>query len=72
MARSWWAGKTPPDAVAVRVLTVNLQVGAAQPEPLVAIARDRADVLVVQELTPEIADRLAADRPHPDSQRRCH
>lgn len=54
------SSKTPPDAVAVRVLTVNLQMGAAQPEPLVAIARDRADVLVVQELTPEIADRLAA------------
>lgn len=54
------SSKAPPDAVAVRVLTVNLQMGAAQPEPLVAIARDRADVLVVQELTPEIADRLAA------------
>ena len=54
------SGKAPPDAMAMRVLTVNLQMGATQPEPLVEIARDRADVLVVQELTPEIADRLAA------------
>lgn len=49
----------PADAVAVRILTVNLRMGAVDAEALVATARDRADLLVVQELTPEIAERLA-------------
>jgi endonuclease/exonuclease/phosphatase (EEP) superfamily protein YafD len=61
------SSKAPADAVAVRVLSVNLQMGSADPESLVAIARERADVLVVQELTPQTADAVAAiesDLPH--------
>lgn len=57
----------PADGVALRILTVNLRMGAVDAEALVATARDRADVLVVQELTPEIAERLAgveATLPH--------
>lgn len=53
------SGGPPTDTVAVRVLTVNLRMGAAEPEPLLAIARERADVLIVQELTPDLSDRLA-------------
>lgn len=53
------SARVSADAVAVRVLTVNLRMGAVDAEALVATARDRADLLVVQELTPEVAERLA-------------
>jgi endonuclease/exonuclease/phosphatase (EEP) superfamily protein YafD len=42
-------------AVSVRVLTANLGLGEADPKAVVALARDTADVLVVQELTPGLA-----------------
>ena len=48
------SGRTPPDSVAIRVLTANLH-GAADPEALVSIGRRDADLVVVQELTPELA-----------------
>lgn len=59
--------KAPADSVPVRVLTVNLAMGKADPDALVAAAREQADVLVVQELTPELADQVAgieSDLPH--------
>lgn len=54
------SGSTPAEAVAIRVMTVNLGMGAAEPESLIATARERADVLLMQELTPAAAERLAA------------
>lgn len=48
------SGRTPPDSVAIRVLTANLH-GAADPEAFVSTARSDADLVVVQELTPELA-----------------
>jgi endonuclease/exonuclease/phosphatase (EEP) superfamily protein YafD len=47
-----------PDSIPIRVLTANLGKGAADPQALIAVARDRADLVVVQELTPESADGL--------------
>ncbi len=48
-------------SVPVRVLTANLGLGEADPKAVVAMARDAADILVVQELTPGlIAGLLAA------------
>ena len=61
------SGRTPPDSVAIRVLTANLH-GAADPEALVNVARRDADLLVVQELTPELAaglGRLGVDSDFP-------
>ena len=52
---------TPANTVPVRVLTANLREGTADAGALVAIARDRADLLVVQELTPELSVRLEQD-----------
>lgn len=53
----------PPDpqmpVVDVRVLTANLGMGQADPSVLVAVAADGADVVAVQELTPEAADALS-------------
>lgn len=42
-------------SVSVRVLTANLSLGQADPTAVVALARDTADVLVVQELSPGLA-----------------
>lgn len=52
------SNEAPANTVPVRVLTANVREGAVDPEPLVAIARDRADLLLVQELTPQLADGL--------------
>ncbi len=55
-----------PDAgPTVRVLTVNAMEGAADPAVLAGTARERADLLAVQELTTELADALS-DRLAPD------
>ncbi|WP_163887946.1 endonuclease/exonuclease/phosphatase family protein [Mycolicibacterium hippocampi] len=47
-------------AVQVRVLTANLGMGQADPPALVALARDTADIVAVQEMTQEAADGLSA------------
>jgi endonuclease/exonuclease/phosphatase (EEP) superfamily protein YafD len=47
--------KTSVPSVSVRVLTANLSLGQADPTAVVALARDTADVLVVQEMTPGLA-----------------
>jgi endonuclease/exonuclease/phosphatase (EEP) superfamily protein YafD len=47
-------------AAAVRVLTANLGLGQADPRAVVALARDSADVLAIQEMTPEAAAGLSA------------
>jgi endonuclease/exonuclease/phosphatase (EEP) superfamily protein YafD len=49
----------PAADVEVRVLSANLHNGSADPDSLVRSARERADVVAVQELTPDEADRLA-------------
>ncbi len=49
------SGTVAPDSVPIRVLTANIWEGSADPQALAAIARDRADLLVLQELTPEFA-----------------
>jgi endonuclease/exonuclease/phosphatase (EEP) superfamily protein YafD len=45
--------------VGLRVMSANLRVGQADPSHLVRSAREQADVLAVQELTPEGADRFS-------------
>ncbi len=47
-------------ASAVRVMTANLLYGHADPRVLVALARDSADLVVVQEMTPQAANGLSA------------
>jgi endonuclease/exonuclease/phosphatase (EEP) superfamily protein YafD len=47
--------KSTVPSVSVRVLTANLGLGEADPNAVVALARETADVLVVQEMTPGLA-----------------
>jgi endonuclease/exonuclease/phosphatase (EEP) superfamily protein YafD len=47
-------------SVSVRVMTANLRLGLADAKALTDSARELADVLVVQELTPEAVSRLSA------------
>lgn len=49
-----------PDGVSVRFMSVNLRYGHADAQEVTELARARADVLAVQELTPEESTRLAA------------
>jgi endonuclease/exonuclease/phosphatase (EEP) superfamily protein YafD len=52
--------KSTVPTVSVRVLTANLSLGEADPKGVVALARDTADVLVVQEMTPGLAVAMSA------------
>jgi endonuclease/exonuclease/phosphatase (EEP) superfamily protein YafD len=54
------AARVDGASVAVRVMTINMLYGRADAEVITAIADGRADVLMVQELTPEAARRLQA------------
>ena len=53
--------QVPAHSVPVRVLTANLREGSADPKALVSLARESADVLVVQELTSELAGSLVRE-----------
>jgi endonuclease/exonuclease/phosphatase (EEP) superfamily protein YafD len=65
----YYVGNDAPEGVSVRFMSANLRYGHADPEAVARLARERADVLAVQELTPDEADRLEAagidrDFPH--------
>lgn len=51
------SGRPAADAVPIRVLTANLCDGNADPNTVAALSRD-TDLLIVQELSPELADSL--------------
>jgi endonuclease/exonuclease/phosphatase (EEP) superfamily protein YafD len=56
----WYTrGRAEPGAV-VRVVSANLRYGRADPQAIVRIASDHADILAVQELTPEKAELISA------------
>jgi endonuclease/exonuclease/phosphatase (EEP) superfamily protein YafD len=49
-----------PEGITVRFMSTNLRYGHADPQAVTALARAHADVVAVQELTPEEATRLSA------------
>ncbi len=51
---------TSTAGVGLRIISANIREGQADPDSLVRSARERADVLAVQELTPKEVDRLSA------------
>lgn len=55
---SLFTGRAAEQGIPIRVLTANLREGAADPAALTALARERADLLIAQELTPELAGQL--------------
>jgi len=54
------SGRPGANSIPIRVLTANLSEGSADPQSLAGIAREHADILVFEELTPELADRLSS------------
>ena len=48
----------PPNSIAIRVFTANVQIGQADPQAFIDIANRDADVVAVQELTPQLAETL--------------
>ena len=52
--------KTTVPSASVRVLSANLGLGHADPRAVVALATGSADVLVLQEMTPEVATAMSA------------
>jgi len=49
------SGQPPEDSTPIRVLTANLYHGTADPESIATAAREHADLLLVQELSPHLA-----------------
>jgi endonuclease/exonuclease/phosphatase (EEP) superfamily protein YafD len=59
-AQVTWLPNPGPEVLSLRVFTLNAKHGSADPAAVVhEIDRQRVDVLVVQELTPDMVDRLA-------------
>jgi endonuclease/exonuclease/phosphatase (EEP) superfamily protein YafD len=54
------AASTDGPSVALTVMTINMKYGRADAEAITALAIARADVVMVQELTPEAVHRLQA------------
>ena len=62
-----FADKRAPDhTVPIRVLTANLRDGKADPAAVAAVAREGADLLLVQELSPALARTLSDSYLKPD------
>lgn len=59
--RNFTARNVADDCIPIRVLTANLHDGEADPESVAAAARTNADLLFVQELTPQLAETLNGD-----------
>lgn len=58
---SWYVPTTPsPDAVPLRAMTLNMLYGRADPQSVIEVAEAQADVLMVQEFTPDAAKGLSA------------
>jgi endonuclease/exonuclease/phosphatase (EEP) superfamily protein YafD len=56
----WYVGTKADGVATVRVVSANLRLGSADARALVQLAKQHADILAVQELTPELADRISA------------
>jgi endonuclease/exonuclease/phosphatase (EEP) superfamily protein YafD len=57
----WYLSADPDsNAVRVRMMTINMRFGGADPHALARIADENADIVTVQELTPEAVRGLAA------------
>jgi hypothetical protein len=56
----WYVGGSADGGVGIRVVSANLRYGRADPAAVVGLAGQHADILAVQELTPEKADQISA------------
>ena len=53
-----YVGEAAPDGVTIRFVSANLRYGNADAEDVMRVFRENADVVAVQELTPQAAQRL--------------
>jgi endonuclease/exonuclease/phosphatase (EEP) superfamily protein YafD len=56
----WYVGGGTDAGVGVRIVSANLRYGRADADAVVHLARQHADILAVQEVTPEKADEISA------------
>lgn len=56
----WYMRSAATPGVDVRLMSANLRYGRADAAAVVRLAREHADILAVQELTPEKADQISA------------
>jgi endonuclease/exonuclease/phosphatase (EEP) superfamily protein YafD len=56
----WCVRSAAAPGVSVRLMSANLRYGRADADAVVRMAREHADILAVQELTPEKADLMSA------------
>jgi endonuclease/exonuclease/phosphatase (EEP) superfamily protein YafD len=56
----WYVASRPAHGVRIRVVSANLRYGRADTAAVVRLAEQHADILAVQELTPEKADEISA------------
>ncbi|MDT5070123.1 MAG: hypothetical protein QOK02_6278 [Mycobacterium sp.] len=57
----WYVATSPSrDALPIRAMTINMLYGRADPQSIIGIANEQADILLVQEFTPDAAKRLSA------------
>jgi endonuclease/exonuclease/phosphatase (EEP) superfamily protein YafD len=56
----WYVRSAAVPGVGVRLMSANLRYGRADADAVVSLAREHADILAVQELTPEKADQISA------------
>jgi endonuclease/exonuclease/phosphatase family metal-dependent hydrolase len=56
----WYRRSVAMPGVGVRVMSANLRYGRADADAVVAMAKEHADILAVQEVTPEKAELLSA------------
>lgn len=55
------AAKSDPNSVTVRVMTLNMRFGRADPRQIVYIAKQRVDIIMLQEFTVEAKEALSAN-----------
>jgi endonuclease/exonuclease/phosphatase (EEP) superfamily protein YafD len=56
----WYVRSAAVPGVGVRLMSANLRYGRADADAIVSMAREHADILAVQELTPEKAEQISA------------
>ena len=56
----WYVGGRGDTKGGVRIVSANLRYGRADPDAVVRLAEQHADILAVQELTPEKAEQISA------------
>lgn len=55
----WYRADPAPDGVGVRIVSANVKYSHVPPSDMVSLAEDHADIVMVQELTPGLAEAMS-------------